>query len=446
MKKVISIILFSAICAVCAAQPSYTLSQLRDSALASNISIRTARYDIQASDLQKDEALTKYFPSVSATGVTFRADKGMLNKTIKPSEMISPDLAAFLASILPPEVLASLNNPITISMMKKGTIGSVIAMQPIFAGGQIINGNRLAEVGRQASRLQLNLAENEVEKTTEQYFWQLASLQEKLKTIETAMSYVSDINKDVSVAVKAGVATKNDLLQVQLRENELESNKLKVLNGISLMKMLIGQFCGLNNKDFNIQFDSANPDDLPERLDHIQALFQTREYQLLEKSVEAARLQRKLAIGQYLPTVAVGAAYNYHNLLKNDRTFGMVMATVSIPITDWWGGSYQIKRKEIEVNKAIEQQQDKAAMLQIRMQNAWNKVEESYQQLHIAKRSIEQAEENLRLQRDYYKAGLTNMSDLLQAQLLHQQTLDRYTDAYSEYQMAIMDYRHSVGQ
>ena len=124
----------------------------------------------------------------------------------------------------------------------------------------------------------------------------------------------------------------------------------------------------------------------------------------------------------------------------------MVMATVSIPITDWWGGSYQIKRKEIEVNKAIEQQQDKAAMLQIRMQNAWNKVEESYQQLHIAKRSIEQAEENLRLQRDYYKAGLTNMADLLQAQLLHQQTLDRYTDAFSEYQMAILDYRHSVGQ
>lgn len=446
MKKVISIILFSAICAVCAAQPSYTLSQLRDSALASNISIRTARYDIQASDLQKEEAFTKYFPSVSATGVSFRADRSMLNETLKPSEMISPDLAAFLASILPPDILTSLNNPISISMMKKGTIGSVIAMQPIFAGGQIINGNRLAEVGRQASRLQLNLAENEVEKTTEQYFWQLASLQEKLKTIETAISYVSDINKDVSVAVKAGVATKNDLLQVQLRQNELESQKLKVINGISLMKMLIGQFCGLNNTDFSIQFDSANPDDLPERLDHIQALFQTREYQLLEKSVEAARLQKKLAIGQYLPTVAVGAAYNYHNLLKNDRTFGMVMATVSIPITDWWGGSYQIKRKEIEVNKAIEQQQDKAAMLQIRMQNAWNKVEESYQQLHIAKRSIEQAEENLRLQRDYYKAGLTNMSDLLQAQLLHQQTLDRYTDAYSEYQMAIMDYRHSVGQ
>ena len=446
MKRLVYIIFFSAICAVCAAQPSYTLSQLRDSALASNISIRTARYDIQASDLQKEEAFTKYFPSISATGVTFRADKGMFNKTLHPSEMISPDLAAFLASILPPEVLAALNNPISISMMKKGTIGSLIAMQPVFAGGQIIYGNRLAEVGRQASRLQLNLAENEVEKTTEQYFWQLASLQEKLKTIETAMSYVSDINKDVSVAVKAGVATKNDLLQVQLRQNELESNKLKVLNGISLMKMLIGQFCGLNNTDFSIQFDSAKPDDLPEKLDHIQALYQTREYQLLEKSVEAARLQKKLAVGQYLPTVAVGASYNYHNLLKNDRSFGMIMATVSIPITDWWGGSYQIKRKELEISKAIEQQQDKAAMLQIRMQNSWNKVEESYQQLLIAKSSIEQAEENLRIQRDYYKAGLTNMADLLQAQLLHQQTLDRYTDAYSEYQMAILDYRHSVGQ
>ena len=71
-------------------------------------------------------------------------------------------------------------------MMKNGTVAGVNAIQPVFAGGQIVYGNKLAKVGENVSRLQLQLSENEVEKTTEQYYWQLVSLQEKVKTIEAA--------------------------------------------------------------------------------------------------------------------------------------------------------------------------------------------------------------------------------------------------------------------
>jgi len=63
-----------------------------------------------------------------------------------------------------------------------------------------------------------------------------------------------------------------------------------------------------------------------------------------------------------------------------------------------------------------------------------------------AQRSIEQAEENLRLNRDYYRAGTSKMSDLLQAQLLYQQSLDHRTDAYADYQNKLLEYRHSTGQ
>ena len=80
------------------------------------------------------------------------------------------------------------------------------------------------------------------------------------------------------------------------------------------------------------------------------------------------------------------------------------------------------------------------------MQNAWNNVEESHQQLQIAMRSIEQAEENMRLNRDYYKAGTSKMSDLLEAQLLYQQSLDRRTDAFADYQNKLLEYRQATGQ
>ena len=170
------------------------------------------------------------------------------------------------------------------------------------------------------------------------------------------------------------------------------------------------------------------------------------EYSLLQKQVEAAKLQKKMAVGKNLPSVAVGAGYNYHNLLDNDRTFAMVFATLSVPISDWWGGSHAVKHKKIELQKAQEQLEDNAQLLGIRLQKTWNDADEARQLVEIASRGIKQAEENLRLNRDYYRAGTSTMSNLLEAQLLYQQACDRHTEAYADLQHKLLLYRQAGGE
>ena len=448
------------------AQTTYTLQQLKDSALHNNISIRTALHNIEAAQQQRKEAFTKYFPNVSGTGLWFNANKGMAKMDVNPSEMISPEIGAALAQSFPPEALAAMSNPVSISMMKNGKIASLMAMQPVFAGGQIVNGNKLAKVGEEVSRLQLQLSKNEVELNTEQYYWQLVSLQEKMKTIDAVDTLLADIHKDVDVAVKAGVALRNDLLQVQLRQNDLASQRLKLLNGQTIVSQLLAQFCGLSDSEgLRVGEPSSEVDDGVKKESSLgqavggalqsnhsslftpnSSLNNLPEYQLLQKQVEAAALQKKMAVGEHLPSIAVGAGYNYHNLLENDRAFGMVFATVSIPITDWWGGSHAIKRRKIELQKAEEQLADNAELLKIRMQKSWNDMEEARQQLTLAQQSIEQAQENLRIHRDYYHAGTATMRDLLEAQLLYQQSCDKRTDAYIDYEMSILRYKQATGQ
>ena len=445
IKKILAFVLCSLCCSFLPAQ-TYSLEQLKDSARHNNFAIRSAQYDIEAASQQRKEAFTKFFPNISGTGLWFNANKAMAQTSLNPAEMIPPELGASLAQMFPPEALAALANPISISMMKNGVIAGVQAVQPVFAGGQIVNGNKLAKVGEDVSRLQMRLSENEVEKTAEQYFWQFASLQEKMKTVEAVETLLSDICKDVDVAVRAGVAMRNDLLQVQLRQNDIASQKLKLRNGLALVRMLLSQYCGLRDTSFVISYQTDAVPPISSKQDHQQALLGTTEYQLLGKQVEAANLQHKIAIGQNLPSVAVGAGLNYHNLLDKNHTFAMVFATVSVPISDWWGGSHAIKRRKVEHQQAQEQLQDNAELLKIKMQSAWNSVEESYQQLLLAQLSIEQAEENLRLNRDYYNAGMTKMSDLLEAQMLYQQSCDKRTDAFADYQNKLLDYRQATGQ
>ena len=440
MKKYISAFLCMLCCNFVAAQ-TYTLEQILDSARQNNIAIRNAQLDIEASHQQRKEVFTKYFPSISASGLWFRANKYMAETKIDLSENMSPELGAALAQALPAEALAALANPISVTMMKKGALASIIATQPVFAGGQIINGNKLARLGEEVSTLQLQLSENEVQRTAEEYFWQLISLQEKMKTVDAASALLADIAKDVNVALQAGVALRNDLLQVQLRQNDIDSQKLKLQNGLSLVRMLLAQYCGLRDTTFSLQASIDESTPLPLHQDHQQALLTTTEYQLLGKQVEAARLQKKMELGKNLPSVAVGAGYTYHNLLEEDQTFGMVFATINIPITDWWGGSHAIKRRKLQQQKVEQELADHAELLEIKMQKAWNDVQEASQQLIIAQRGIEQAEENLRLNRNCYQAGTIRMSDLLEAQLLYQQACDKKTDAFAAYQNKSLEYR-----
>ncbi|MBR5729341.1 MAG: TolC family protein [Prevotella sp.] len=445
MRKIISIIACSVCCGVTVAQ-TYTLQQLKDSALRNNSAVRTAHLSVDAAQQQRKEAHTKYFPTVSGTGLWFNANRGMAQMDMNLSDYLSPELGVTLAQMLPPEALAALANPISVSMLKNGTIGSLMAVQPVFAGGQIVNGNRLAKVGEDVSRLQLQLSENEVEKQTELYYWQLVTLQEKMKTIEAVDTLLADIHKDVDVAVRAGVAMRNDLLQVQLRQNDVESQRLKLKNGISIIQMLLAQYCGLKTTEFTLTYNPEASSTFVQKQEHGQALLGTVEYQLLNKQVEVTDLQRKMEIGKNLPTVGVGAGYTYHNLLDSNHTFGMLFATVSVPISDWWGGSHAVKRRKLEQQKAEEQLADNSELLKIRMQKAWNDVAEAQQQLQLAQRSIEQAEENLRLNRNYYQAGTSRMSDLLEAQLLYQQARDRHTDAFADLQNKLLEYRQATGQ
>ena len=212
-----------------AAQATYTLQQLRDSALHNNLAIRTSRHDMAAAQEQRREAFTKYFPNISAAGAWMDANKPLVSMDLAPLGM-----------------------PTALGFIKNGSLGSVTAMQPVFAGGQIVNGNRLAKVGEEVSRLQMQLSEQEVEKTVEQYYWQMVTLLEKKKTLLACRTLLSDIHKDVQAAVSAGVALRNDLLQVQLRQNEVESQELKLRNGLSLVRMLLAQYCGLQTDDFNV--------------------------------------------------------------------------------------------------------------------------------------------------------------------------------------------------
>lgn len=411
-----------------------TLDECKERALKYNADIQTGKIDIEAARQTRKEAFTKYFPKISAGAATYKADDNLVKVDI-------PDLTQLGLPVPAMEA----------GMLEEGNLVTVSAMQPVFAGGQIVNANKLAKTAMEASVLQLDVAMDKVELETENYYWKIVSLKEAEKTVNVLDTLLQSLHKDVSLAVKAGVTTQNDLLTVQLKQNELQSTRLQVENGIRLSCMALSQYIGL-------PLDSADHIDVPEfaleikspgdyLADHQTALSLLSTSKLLEKNVEACQLKRKICLGEQFPTVGVGVSYAYEDLLfDKSRNHFIMMATVSVPISDWWGGSHKIKRAKLEEQKAVRQQQDGNEKLQLKMQQSWNLLTESYKQIVLAESAVKESEENLRMQTNNYKTGVSSLSELLDAQSLFQKSRNRYTDACINYQMKVTQYLQDTGR
>ena len=427
------------------AQQQLTLQQVRELAVANNIVTRSADNALIQAQEQQKEAKTNYFPQVNAVGVGFKTNVDMVKANIATDEVIPSSLA----QLIPTELAVKIPANIPVNMVDHGLMVGVTAVQPLYMGGQIINGNRLAKVNVEAKQLQSQTSKKTVLLQAEQYYWQIITLKEKQKTLDVVGDMLSNLEKDASVAVKSGVGMRNDLLSVQLKQNEVESARLKLDNGLKLARLVLAQYIGMENKDIDVSPDGdllQMPVYPAIKVDHNQAVNELPEYQLLQKDVEATNLQYKLEIGKRMPSLGIGAGYSYYNMGKGtNNNFASMFVTMSIPISGWWGGSHAIKRSKLVEDNAREQLAINTQLLKIRMQKDWNDLDDAYKQLELSRKSIEQSKENLRLNSDYYHAGTVTMNDLLIAQQQYQQCRDRYTDAYSQLQLKMVEYRQSIG-
>lgn len=234
MKKNLITIISLCVGIVCSAQSrEYSFEECVSMALRENVRVKTGHNDISSARMQKKEAFTNYLPALSLGANGIAANDYLIKGTMAfPPQMQIP--------------------PQEIEMVKNGITASATAMLPIFAGGQIYNGNRLARLGIAVGELKLRQSENEIRNTVARYYWQIVLLKDKIKTVAAIKSQLEAIYGDAEAAYNAGVSTRNDLLQVDLKKNEIESTSLELDNNVEILRMFLAQYIGMEDCSVSI--------------------------------------------------------------------------------------------------------------------------------------------------------------------------------------------------
>ena len=428
------------------AQRVLTLEESKQLAIENNTQSKNSKLEIEASKQIKKSAFTNYFPQISAGGLMWEAQKSLMEAGIQGGDL--PVYDGDPANLASATQFAYFPDA-TLGLLKKGTVGYINAVQPVFAGGRIYNGNKLASLGEEVSEFKDKLIQNEILLRTEEQYWLIVSLDEKQKTIEKYEELLNRLQFQVEDAFNSGLVMKNDVLKVKLKLSEIQLNKSKLENGKKLAAMAFCQHIGLSYDSTLTLKDELEISGLPESyfVDKNEALKRRTEYSLLEISIEAEELQTKMKLGEYLPQAGIGVSGMYMKFDEGkERTLGMAFGTVAIPISDWWGGAHELEERSIREEIAENNFKNNSELLTLQIEKSWQDFNDAYKQYLLSMDTKSQAEENYNVNDDSYNNGLITISDLLEAQAMLQQSQDQLTDAITHYLVKKTTYLQVTGR
>lgn len=439
-KLLIALLLLSTQWQRAGGQRIMTLEECVAAARTGNIMAKDAHNDILMAKEQQKLARTKFFPMMNASAFHYESNKALLNYSFLEQEDIDE---------LNKELEWGFTvDDFSISQLKKGTITGISLIEPLYTGGRITNYNKLADLQVDARNLMKDVTDDQIVMSTEFLYYKILELHETDKTLDAMERELKNIHQDAVNIWENGIAHKNDVLSVELALDQLSALRIKTSNGCRLLRRALAKHIGMPDEDIDIDTTLNKEIIAPEQLacDVQTALESRNETQLLDIWVQKSVLERKIAFADMLPILAIGATASHSKILDdwNSRVTGFV--AIQVPLSTLWSERHEYKRKKIEEQKAIDFRKDKREMISLQIQDAYDNLTSTYQQTQIAQKSIVRAEENMRINREHYREGLSTMTNLLDAQRQQQQALTQYHTAVSEYLQAKTRYLILTGR
>lgn len=435
-----------------------SLDSCLDMARENSAALKNARLDVLAAKAQRQEALARYFPEVSVSAFAFGALDPMLEIGIV--DVLGNNTFSRNLEYLLRQMSAELGVKTRYTGLEKGLMASVSAMQPLYAGGRIVNGNRLASLGVEASSLQERIRNRETAEEVEKNYWLVVSLEEKGKTLLQLQELLDNVEKDVNSAYRAGLATETDVMQVKLKQNELKSGKIQVENGIRLAKMNLFNTVGFRYNPYrNVDMDSLPRLDQVLLSDTLGGMLPPETYykeeegvaaaqeemRLLDLQVDAGKLMKKMTLGEALPEIGIGASYGYNDLLRDGGFNGAVYVMAKIPISDWGGNVRKMQRYGYQLQKAENDRDFYGEQILLQIRQLWLNLTTAWDQMVLAQESVETARRTADQLSEHYRAGMSSLSELLQAQALLRQASETFVEQKIAYRTALRSYLYRVG-
>lgn len=441
-----------------------SLDSCRSMALQNNKQLKMARQRVDKAHWQNREAFAAYLPAIDFAGgylynqrklAMFDSDQLLPVKTFDlETKSYQFELVKNPMTGEPVKGPDGQYIPSNVAYLPKDALeydihnvffGAVTLTQPIYMGGKIVAMNKLTKAAEGAARELETSATQDVIYAVDAAYWQVVSVKAKKKLATSYVALLDSLSHNVHLMFNEGVATRADVLSVDVKLNSAQIDLVKVDNGLVLSRMALAQVCGL---PVNTVFALADEDNTaavptgdtePAGGYDMEAVYARRpDLRALEFGIEAAKQQKRVALSSMLPTVALIGSYEvsnpnlYDGFKKRFKGAFSVGAMVSIPIWHWGGNRAKYKAAEADENIRRLEMADARELVSLQVSQAAFKTQEAYKTYDMTQTNLAKADENLRTATLGFREGVATADNVMEAQTAwlkaHSEQIDAMID------------------
>ncbi|MEW6511642.1 MAG: TolC family protein [Bacteroidota bacterium] len=341
--------------------------------------------------------------------------------------------------------------PITISpTVLDNYLLRVGLQQPLFTGFRLQSAAESAEYLHDAAGADERSDGADLVLNITSAYWSLYQAGELKKVVDENVRRLETYEADVRRLMAGGLATRNDLLRIQVQLSNARLTRIDAENDLRLAAMALNNVMG-RALDEPIALASAPPSHpdtagwggmiSPDGV--ARALGERPDLVAMRSRVEAARAGVTAAQGGWWPQIALSASYFYSRpnpryLPTRDEFLGTWEVGVGMQFDLWNFGATSAQtgqaRASLRQSELVLEQMTENAALDVRRQQL--AFRRAVEKAEVARLAVEQAEENLRITSDKFKNGLATSADLLDADVAVLTARNSHTGALVETELA----------
>lgn len=328
-----------------------------------------------------------------------------------------------------------MNLDITLSLSFQGAYMAGLAVeQPIFQGGKITSGYRMAKIGTEMADYNVDMQRMATIYEVDQAYWLYISVLEKVTLARQALNLLDTLKNTLKNSFEVGMVNENEYLKIQVAHNKARLDVQQAENGLELARMSLCRAIGVDYSTQLVTTDTTIEIGNIFSIQNASSVDNRPEYALLQKQVELEQRNVDLVRADYLPTAGVSAGYYYIGGIdicdeeyKNNTA--SILATVNIPLFHWSEGYQKVKSAKIAADIKQLEFEKNTRLLELEMEQAKRQLEDAYKNVDLTTESLAQADENLRISKNSYDLGMGSITDYLVAQTEWQQAHSKVIEA-----------------
>ena len=416
-----------------------TLKEAINYALQNKSDAKKAKLQIENSEYQIQEVRSLALPQVSLNGnLNYNP---VLQETILDGESLGGEPGTSV--------------PLTFG--QTWTSGGGVALTQTLFDQSVFTGLKAAQTTREYYQINNQLTEEQVIERVANNYYQVYVQREKLAVLDSNYTNTIKVRDIIKGQFDNGLAKKIDLDRVNVKANNISSQRQRVLNAVQVQENSLKFYMGMPIET-KISIPATEFEVKPQILTETPNTESRTEFLLLKSNEKLLEFQKKAEIAAYYPTLSLTAGYNYIGqgpkmplfATPADKVYWSdysgIGLNLKVPVFTGFRTKSKVSQADVKLRTIQEDLTNTKLALDLDYENAKVNMENSLITITNQKENSDLSQEVLRNTNNNYVQGLASLTDLLDAENAYIEAENNYHNAILEYKLAEIQLIKSKGE